>query len=321
MSGNLALVVDQRGAHLELTSRGTVAVTTPDGRRESVGVRALGSVVMYGDVQLSTGLLRALSHHGVAVAMLPLRGGHASAGFLPMAHRHAALRHAQHCVYANAEARLALARMVVGAKLEAMADFADRCKPDAGRSIRPTLAEAMSAPDLASLMGVEGAATVKHFAQLHSVYEAGGPFRFNGRSRRPPLDEPNALMSLTYALTQQVACQLALRAGLDVQLGFLHGLQRERQSLALDLIEPARSTLDGWVHELLCQRQVLSPASFARLPDGGVQLTKHGRAVFYPLWFAHGHAIVLPAIRSLLGRLMRSLRDPGQRTNTPEGRM
>ena len=98
------------------------------------------------------------------------------------------------------------------------------------------------APDIAGLMGVEGAAAVKYFTALKALYERTGVFRSTG-SRRPPLDPPNALMSLSYTLAQAQATQVALHAGLDVQLGFLHALHRDRDSLALDLIEPAEPKL------------------------------------------------------------------------------
>lgn len=305
---HLALVVDQRGASLELASHGTVALSTPDGRRERVGLRALASVVLHGEVKLSTGVLRALCAHGVALAVLPLRGGGAAAGFTQQAHRHAALRHQQHRDYADPLRRLDLARLVVVAKLRAQAEVAGRHGPGEGNAFDQALLSAATATDMCALLGVEGAAASLHFERLHRRYASAKVFAFTGRSRRPPLDPPNALMSLSYRLAQERATQLALQSGLDVQLGFLHALHRDRPSLALDLIEPARACLDDWVHDLLCQRRLLTPEMFTTCGDGGVQLVKEGRAVFYPLWFSEGHAIAQAPMRALLGRLVRALR-------------
>lgn len=308
MSGNMALVVDRRGAALELGTHGTLVLRFADGRRERVGLHALGAVVLHGDVQISTGVLQALAAAGAGLSVLPLRGKAPAVGFTQLPHRHATLRHWQHLAYADPQARIALARLVVEAKVRAMANFADNRAPAAGDAWMPALAALHGAQDIASLMGVEGAATQKHFANLRCAYAAdASPFQFDGRSRQPPKDEPNALMSLGYTLAQAQAAQLALHAGLDVQLGFLHGLQRDRQSLALDLLEPARAAVDAWVHTLL-STGALVPSMFARSPDGGMRLTAEGRAAFYPRWFAEGHRRVQRPMRDLLARMVASLR-------------
>jgi len=308
MSGSMALVVDKRGAALELGSHGTLVLRRADGRRDRVGLRALGSVVLHGDVQLSTGVLQALAAAGVALAVLPLRSRAPAVGFTQLPHRHAALRHRQHLAYADAALRLALARTVVATKLQAMAAFAGARAPGAGDAWLPALKSLDSAGDVATLMGIEGAATQRHFAGLQRLYGTDGPFRFSGRNRQPPTDAPNALMSLGYTLAQAQATQLVLHAGLDVQLGFLHGLQRDRQSLALDLLEPARAAVDGWVHELLSDTGAITPEMFAPALDGAMRLTAEGRAAFYPLWFAEGHRRVLRPMRDLLARLLARLR-------------
>jgi CRISPR/Cas system-associated endonuclease Cas1 len=101
MSGNLALVVDQTGATLETGTHDTVVLVDSDGRRERVGLRALGSVVLHGDVKLSTGLLQAMAAHGVALTTLPVRGRAPAVGLACMPHRHVALRHQQHLTFAD----------------------------------------------------------------------------------------------------------------------------------------------------------------------------------------------------------------------------
>lgn len=308
MSGNLALVVDQAGATIEIGTHDTVVLVHADGRRERVGLRALGSVVLHGDVKLSTGLLQALAAHGVALTALPVRGRTPAVSFARMPHRHVALRHQQHLVFADPQRRLEVARKVVWAKLEAMAEFARHHAPENDPDQYRAMQAASAVADVAGLMGVEGAATSKHFATLEALYLRGGPFRFNGRSRQPPRDEANALMSLAYTLAQGQATQLALHAGLDVQIGFLHALHRDRETLALDLIEPARAALDDWVHDLLAVRRQLKPAMFARGDDGAVRLTREGRQLFYPAWFRDGFHQAQQPMRHLLAGILDSLR-------------
>lgn len=308
MSGNLALVVDQRGATLEKGAQDTLVLRHADGRRERIGLRALGSLVLHGNVALNTGLLQSLAAHDITVTTLTWQGRTPAAGFTRLPHRLVALRHAQHLAYADAAQRLRLARRVVIAKLEAMAELARRHAPEIEDEQYRAMRAASEADGIAALMGIEGAATVKHFEVLRALYRRTGPLRFEERSRQPPRDAPNALMSLAYTLALGQATQLGLRFGLDVQVGFLHAIQGERESLSLDLLEPARAELDDWVHGLLRAPCRLPPEMFTTGTDGAVWLTKAGRAEFYPLWFREGYRVALRPMRRLLAGLLEALR-------------
>lgn len=308
MSGRLALVVDGKGAVLETGTHGTVVLTYADGTRERVGIRALGSVVLHGEVKLSTGVLQALAAEGVPVTFLS-SGRQASAiEFSPLPERQVTLRHAQHLAYADPARRHDMARRVVLAKLEAMAEICRQLTPTCEGRLYRAMRSACEANDLSALMGVEGAATACYFEGLAALYAGIGPFCFNGRSRQPPRDEPNALMSLAYTMAQAPIRQLAVGAGLDLQVGFLHAMSHRRQALLLDLIEPVRAELDQWVYGLLIQRRVLSPGMFSRNPDTGVRLTKEGREAFYTLWFREGSRIALQPARKLLAAMLTTLR-------------
>ncbi|MGB4334939.1 MAG: CRISPR-associated endonuclease Cas1 [Chromatiaceae bacterium] len=308
MSGHLALVVDQPGATLETGTHETLVLVHADGRRERIGLRALGSVVLHGVVRFDTALLQALTAHNVALTVLSCHGRAPALGFTPLPHRHVLLRHRQHLAYADPARRLTLARTVLLAKLEAMAEFARDHAPDRETAQYRAMHAACAAPDLATLMGVEGAASARHFESLAAIYPGGGDFAFDGRSRRPPENAPNALMSLSYTLAQSLATQVALHAGLDVQLGFLHTLHRDRDSLALDLVEPARARLDAWVQDLLVGRRLLKPDLFTPANQGPVWLSKEGRSLFYPVWFREGHRVALAPMRRLLAQMLGLLR-------------
>lgn len=311
MSGHLALVIDRPGATLEKGTHDTLVITHADGRRERVGLRALGSVLLHGDVQLSTGVLQALSVHGIPFTTLPKRGRTPAVGVAHLPHRHVQRRHLQHLAYADPEQRLELARRVVWAKLQSMADSARQHAPQLEDAFYRAMRSAVEARDLAALMGVEGAATVKHFDGLETRYTRSGTFSFNGRSRRPPRDPVNALMSLAYTLAQGQATPLAIKAGFDLQLGFLHALQPDRESLALDLIEPARAVIDDWVHDLLVRQALFKPSQFTTSPQAGVRLDAEGRSAFYAAWYREGQRLAVKPMRRLLANLLEALGDGG----------
>ena len=118
MNGTMALVVDQAGATLEAGTHDTLVLIHADGRRERVGLRALGSVVLHGDVKLSTGVLQKLAANDIALSILARCGRSPTAGFGFIPSSRAAMRHLQHLAYADDDRRLVLARIVVLAKLE-----------------------------------------------------------------------------------------------------------------------------------------------------------------------------------------------------------
>lgn len=319
MKGHLALVVDRAGATLETGTHATLVLTHADGRRQRIGLRALGSVLLNGQVQLSTGVLQALAAHSVPFMTLPKRGRAPAVCVAHVAHRHVRRRHQQHLAYADPEQRLDLAKRVVYAKLASMAECAHQHAPDSEDTFYHAMHSATEAPDFAALMGIEGAATVKHFGALEMRYAQSGAFAFQRRSRRPPRDPVNALMSLSYTLAQGLATTLAVEAGLDAQLGFLHALHPDRDSLALDLLEPARAVLDDWVHDLLVSQARFKPTQFINNSTDGVRLAPEGRSVFYAAWYGEGHRLARKPMHRLLAHLLETLSAVGPDDSLPEG--
>ena len=327
--GGLALVVDRRGASLEEGNHGTVVVRHADGTRERVGVKALSTVVLNGDVMVSTHLLRVLAQEGVGVVLLPVRGLAQSVGFTRLPHGMTTLRHAQHLVYAHAEHRLAMARLVVAAKADAQLRLQARWGFDVDQQqtqISATLAQANS---IAALMGVEGALARAHFARMAA--QLSPVWAFGGRERRPPSDPFNALLSLGYTLAREATAQLALRWGLDLEVGFLHSIQPSRPSLTLDLMEPVRAVVEAWTLELIgcgtkptepgdttldsqsalsayAPKAVITLKSFSDNLADGWRLNKAARALYYQQWFATGQVQVLHHARPLLARVLQQLR-------------
>lgn len=130
--------------------------------------------------------------------------------------------------------------------------------------------------DVDVMRGIEGEAAAAYFAVFDAlIRKTGEPrFRFECRSRRPPLDEVNALLSFLYTLLLH-DCRSALETvGLDPAVGFLHRLRPGRPSLALDLMEEFRPMLADRLALSLINRRQLMLTDFETLPSGAVSL-KH----------------------------------------------
>ena len=146
----------------------------------------------------------------------------------------------------------------------------------------PRLLEAAS-PD--ELRGLEGEAAAVYFGAFDSlILNQRETFGFAGRSRRPPMDPTNALLSFAYTLLAN-SCAGALESvGLDAYVGFLHRDRPGRASLALDLMEELRPLFaDRFVLTLINNRMIRSE-HFERQPGGAVLLNEEGRKLFLASW-------------------------------------
>jgi CRISPR-associated protein Cas1 len=125
---------------------------------------------------------------------------------------------------------------------------------------------------------VEGEAARTYFGAFDAMIRVDRAiFGLDGRSRRPPRNPMNALLSFLYTLVR-IDCDAALQAvGLDPQVGYLHALRPGRPALALDLMEELRATLaDRLALSLVNRRQVLVE-DFAEILGGAVRLTDEAR--------------------------------------------
>lgn len=144
-----------------------------------------------------------------------------------------------------------------------------------------------------SLRGIEGQAANQYFRIFNDlVLTDKKAFAFGGRSKRPPLDRVNALLSFGYSLLT-FECQSALEAvGLDSYVGFFHTDRPGRASLALDLVEEFRSYIvDRFVFSLINKGQ-LTKKHFDVKENGSILLTEKGRVTFIELWQKRKHVEV-----------------------------
>lgn len=246
-----------------------------------VPLTQVDQVVLVGNVQISSQLLRVLLARGVPVVYLTGRGRF-SGITLPETNRNLPLRLAQFRAYDRPEQRLALARGIVAGKLHNQRLLLRRhlaSAPDAEDALRTALhelrhlrAQVADAPDLETLRGLEGIASRKYFAALGRLF----PEPFERRNRRPPRDPVNATLSFLYTLLLKDLVHLVFVVGLDPYLGFLHSPHFGRPALALDLMEEFRPIVADALALSLWKRGQLKPEHFTR-EFGGVYFKESAR--------------------------------------------
>lgn len=263
-----------------------------DAERETrlrVPLHHLQAVVCFGHVGLSAGLMHRLAEDGKSLVMLD-RSGRFKARLEGAASGNVLLRRAQHYAIDDAPFTLALARTFVAGKLHNQRQVLLRGAREAndpneaaliGRTAKNLAASLRALPATATLdavRGVEGEAARGYFEAINLLVKQDRreSFQMAGRTRRPPRDRMNALLSFFYSMWMNDCRSAVESVGLDPQLGFLHALRPGRAALALDLMEEFRPYADRLALTLINRAQV-GPDDFVEREGGAVQLEGDAR--------------------------------------------
>lgn len=292
------LYVTSEGAWLRKDGANLV-VEVEGVERGRAPLHMLEGVVGFGRPGASPALMAACAEAGVALSFCDPNGrfcarveGARSGNVL--------LRRAQYRTADDPAARTPIVRGIVAAKaanqrtvlLRALRDHGEGLAPDAVAALQAAadrLADAarrtLVAPDVDAVRGIEGEAAAVYFGVFDRLIRpTDESFRFRFRSRRPPLDRINALLSFLYAMLGH-DCRAALEAhGLDPQVGYLHADRPGRAGLALDLMEELRPVLADRLALSLINRGQLKADDFVVEEAGAVRLTDAARKTVLVAW-------------------------------------
>lgn len=282
----LPLYVQEQGAQVGLN--GEVLEVRGRERELLAEVRLfeLSQLVVLGNVQVSTQALRELCERSIPVCWMSY-GGWLAGLTEGLGHKNIELRRAQFRAAEDPQRALALARRFVQTKVSNCRTLLRRNHPEPGETTLRELARQLQAAaevgDLQALLGIEGNAARLYFQAfpglLRAAAEGGLSFDFTTRSRRPPKDPVNALLSLAYSLLAKDVCVVARAVGLDPFLGFYHQPRYGRPALALDLMEEFRPLIADSVVLSAVNTGVVTPTDFQRHPVG-VSLKPEARKRF-----------------------------------------
>lgn len=282
------LYVTLPDAYLRLDND-TLRVEVERDTKLRVPLHHLSAVVCFGHVGLSAPLMHRLAEDGIALVLLD-DNGRFKARLEGAVTGNVLLRQAQFSRVQDVAFTLDLARACVAGKIKNTRQVLQRGARDTANDdearvltrvaddLAASLRALPSASTLDTLRGIEGEAARQYFGGLNLLVrpDARDSFQMDGRTRRPPRDRLNALMSFLYAMWMN-DCRSALEAaGLDPQVGFLHALRPGRAALALDLMEEFRPWADRLALTLINRAQ-LKPGDFAVREGGGVTLLPEGR--------------------------------------------
>ena len=270
----------------------------------------LQQIVIFGNAVLTTSLVPVLLRRGIPVCYLS-QSGRYRGRLQPAWDKDASLRRAQHLQAADSAFSLAMSRAIVTGKLLNMKAFVRRQRRGrdeaqrASASLARLARQASAAKSLDELRGYEGAATAAYYRVWGRFIqpEVARGLPFPGRTRHPPRDPVNALLSLGYTLLYQEVLTAVSLVGFDPYCGFFHQLKHGHAALASDLAEEWRAILVDSVVLTVLNRREITPGDF-RQTRAGIRLTREGLERFLRRYEAR------LGTRTQHPRLQRS--DPGQ---------
>ncbi len=282
------LFVTTQGAYLAKEGE-TVVVKIEDETALTLPVHLLGGIVCFGQVSCSPALMGFCASNGVAISFLTEYGKFLAKVQGPVS-GNVLLRREQYRRADDPAASLALAKMFLTAKIANSRTVLQRAIRDHGEKINADVVSSSSTLlmnslrkveeqcNLESLRGVEGEAASAYFAVFdHLIVAQKEDFKFSERSRRPPLDPVNCILSYTYVVLMH-DCRAALETvGLDPAVGFLHRDRPGRYSLALDLMEEFRPFFADRLALSLINMCQVQPKGFKKMESGAVLMDDEAR--------------------------------------------
>jgi CRISP-associated protein Cas1 len=267
----------------------TLRVEADGATLSRVPLHHLGAVTLFGTAAISRQAMEKCAEDGREVTMLDFAGRFRCRVVGPVS-GNVLLRKAQYDAHADPARTAAIARAIVAGKIQNARQTVQRAARDSRNAERAmalrrcveSLGQQVTALPAASqvdmVRGVEGQAGALYFEAFGAMITApAAEFAFRVRTRRPPRDRVNALLSFLYALLTSDCVAAAEGVGLDPQIGFLHALRPGRPSLALDLVEEFRSCVGDRLALTLINRRQLRGEHFEEREGGSVLLNETGR--------------------------------------------
>lgn len=273
---------------------GNICISIGGAEKASVPISQVNSIVLFGKNTLSTPLLSFCSQNDVTITFLSENGffqgrlcGPVSGNVLLRKRQYESLGDT---TFVNRFVGDLLFCKIRNSKSVLMRHARSASDDSAGPAIAAAasdlseIAQKLDAcVDIDSMRGIEGAAASVYFSQFDNLLSSPKGYHFESRSRRPPLNEVNAVLSFVYTLLAHDLRSSMETVGLDPAAGYLHTLRPGRSSFALDLMEEFRAPL--------CDRLVLSMFNKDQFQNqdftkdfGAVYLSEKGRRKVLEQW-------------------------------------
>jgi len=279
------IYITEQGSIVRKTSR-RVVISKDEKKLAEISIIGLDGIVIFGNIQITSQAMAFLLDNGIQVSFLSAKGRYRGT-LMPPQSKNVLLRVAQYERYLDEEFQREHASRLIEGKIRnerAVIMRYSRNHPgiefDKEISILDdALEKTQKTPSLPILLGIEGYTSAAYFRAFAKMFRKD--LAFTTRSRRPPRDPVNALLSFGYTLITNEIFSLLMGIGFDPYIGYLHGIDYGRPSLALDMVEEFRHPIVDRLTLYLFNNQILTPQDFEESDDGGFSLAPDALKIYF----------------------------------------
>ena len=273
----------------------SVTVKKEDKVLMRVPIHNIEAIVTFNYVGVSPALMRKCGERGVNISFF--QGDRFCAQVIGQENGNVILRKTQYRFSEKEDECLAISRNMILGKVHNQRYVVERARRDhamrldceklcnASELLKQSIVYIKNCKNLEELRGYEGEAASVYFRVFDElILQNKKDFTFNGRNKRPPLDNVNALLSFVYSLLATECTGAAYSVGLDPYVGFLHRDRPGRQSLALDIMEEFRAPIADRFVLTLINKQEVNAKGFTKVENGAVIMNDEMRKRVIQKW-------------------------------------
>ena len=277
------LYINEDGAVIGVDGN-RITVKYSNGLLKSLPIETVDNITILGQSQLTTQCIKSCLEKGIPVTFFS-KGGKYFGRLHSTGHVNVALQRKQSFLYEN-EFALQLSKRLISTKLRNQLVVLKRYEKSTGADVSGQIRmmhicrlKVLESKEIPELMGYEGQGAKEYFDGLAEVIEPD--FKFKGRTRRPPLDEFNSMLSLGYSILMNELYAAIERKGLNPYFGFLHRDKEKHPTLASDLMEEWRAVIvDSVTMSLINGHEIQKTDFLINIDEPGCYLTRNGLKIF-----------------------------------------
>ena len=273
-----------------------VVVLEDNTKKMRVPLHNLEQIITFGYLGASPALMATCTNQGIDICFMN-EHGRFLAKVTGKTKGNVLLRTAQYRKFDDPDFSCELAKVLIASKVansrwvleRTCRDYPLRVNVEAlkakSNALKSHLELVRESENLDQLRGYEGVCAAEYYSAFnHMILTRREEFVFQGRTRRPPLDKVNALLSFMYSMLRVDVTSGLEAVGLDPYVGFMHSMRPGRESLALDIMEQLRAPIADRFVLTIINKGIVQPDDFIVEENGAVRLTDTGRKNVLGAW-------------------------------------
>lgn len=277
------LYINENGAVIGIEGN-RCSVKYKDGLHKTIPLETLEGITIMGKSQITTSCAEECMRRGISVAYFS-RGGKYFGRLMSTGHVNAKRQRMQSALY-DTKFSVELAQRILSAKIKNQSVVLKRYEKSKGIILNDEQTmlnicrnKILSSDSIEEILGYEGQAAKYYFKGLSECIE--DDFKFNGRSKRPPRDEFNSMISMGYSiLMNEVLCKIEMK-GLNPYFGFIHRDAEKHPTLASDMMEEWRAVIvDATVMSIINGHEISKEEFIFDLDEPGCYITRDGLKIY-----------------------------------------